>query len=431
MDIRPGQIIVLISAIFIFAIGFGIVIPILPYYVRDVGATAFDLGLLLATFSFLQFFCGPFWGKISDNIGRKPVLIVGLLGVSIAFLMLGLSHDLFWIFIAEIVGGAMSAGIWPAALAFIADVTRPSERVRLMGLMGAASGVGFIAGPFISSIIAGFGLSVPFFVAAVLSLVTMVAGYLFIPESIGSERRLKVKDLLLPLVIARMVNDTVRQMFGALKTYVGVFLLATLVISLAIAGFEGTFSYYIMDKFGLTSASSTLQVFDGHLSLTGPSIMGIVFALMGVVSVICQGLLVGKASEHLGEDVIIVVGLLICAAGLVLMTTAGDLISLIAYICVTSIGSGLVFPCLNTVVSRRTDENHQGIMLGIMGSYGSFGRIIGPPVAGYTYGMMMILPYYISAIVMFLCSTAIIAIIWKERKNVKGEPPAPELLTKV
>jgi MFS family permease len=429
MQVKARQTIVLITSIFIFTLGFGIIIPILPYYTKSVGATAFDLGLLLATFSFLQFFCGPFWGKISDKVGRKPVMMAGLLGFAIAFTIIGFSggmqHGLSMMYLAVIIGGSFSAGILPAALAFIADITRSRERARLMGLMGAATGIGLILGPFISSVLSVFGLSAPFFVAASISIITMIAGYALLPESVSQERRLNAKDVMLPLFVAGMVKDTFAQMLSALWTPVGVFLAVTLIISFAIAGFEGTFAYFIMDRFGLTSEVSPVQIFNSTVSLTGPNVMGIVFALMGAVSVLCQGLIVGRAIEYLKVEKVILIGLFICAAGLLLMLVARDLGSLILYICVISVGSGLIFPCLNTVVSERTDENNQGVVMGIMGSYGNFGRILGPPIAGYTYGLNLNLPYFISAAIMAFSSIAIILLIRidqkKDERKLEGE----------
>jgi DHA1 family multidrug resistance protein-like MFS transporter len=436
MEIKNRQTIVLISAIFIFTLGFGIIIPIIPFYAKNAGADAFVLGLLLATFSFLQFFCGPFWGRISDHIGRKPVVLIGLLGFTIAFVMLGLSNNLLWVFVAEIIGGALSAGIQPAAMAFIADITKPEERGGMMGAMGAASGVGLISGPFISSILSPLGLSVPFYVAAAMSFFTLLGVNILISESVTSDRRLSISDLLLPVFVARMVIDTFRHMFLALRTSVGIYLVATLVISLAIAGFEGTFAYYIMDMFSLTDVATPVRLFGISMGLTGPLVTGIAFALMGVIMVICQGLLVGRLIKSFGEETVIIGGLLISAAGLVLMLVTQyepvtslvghDLGLLITSIGVVSVGSGLVFPGLNTIISRKTDERDQGIIMGIMTSYGNFGRIIGPPVAGYTYVVNIAVPYMVSAAILAATSVGIFALgLYSQKKDqLKVAPEA-------
>lgn len=426
MKNKTWQTIVLISAIFIFATGFGIIIPVIPYYARNAGGDAFVLGLLLAVFSFLQFFCGPFWGKISDHIGRKPVVIIGLAGFTLAFVMFGLSNNLLWIFLAEIIGGALSAGIQPAAMAFIADISTPEERGGLMGAMGAALGIGMIAGPSISSLLSPFGLAVPFFVAAAISFVTLIGVNIMIHEQVSEKRRLNADDLLLPVFIVKMIVDTVKQMMSALKTSMGIYLVATLVISFAIAGFEGTFSYYLMDIFHLTDNASLVRIFGLSLSLTGPLITGITLVFMGIMMAICQGLLVGRLINRFGEELVIITGLLISAAGLILMLLPGnisfipgDIGLVIGCICVVGIGSGLVFPSLNTLISRRTDENNQGVVLGTMASYGNFGRILGSPIAGFTYGVNIAVPYVLSAAIMVATSLGVFAFMRRSQKKDK------------
>jgi MFS family permease len=437
MEIKARQSFVLICAIFIFTLGFGIVIPVIPFYAKNAGADAFVLGLLLAVFSFLQFFCGPFWGTISDHIGRKPVVIIGLLGFTIAFIMLGLSDNLLWVFMAEIIGGALSAGIQPAAMAFIADISKPEERGGLMGAMGAASGVGLISGPFLSSILSPLGLSVPFYVAAGMSFLTLLGVNIMIQESVSKDRRLTVNDLLLPVFIIKMIAGTFRQMVTALKTSVGIYLVATLVISFAIAGFEGTFAYYIMDIFNLTSQAAPVQVFGLSLSLTGPLVTGIVFALLGVVMVICQGLLVGRLMNRFGEELVIIAGLIIAGAGLILMLLPGnisfipgDIGLVVGCICVVGVGSGLVFPGLNTIISRRTSEKNQGVMMGIMSSYGNFGRILGPPIAGYTYVINIAVPYILSAAILIATSVGIFSAMLGSQKKDQVPVAAETIIRK-
>ncbi|HMK45803.1 MAG TPA: MFS transporter [Methanocella sp.] len=419
------------SAVFIFTLGFGIIIPVIPYYTQSVGATAFHLGLLLATFSFLQFICGPFWGRISDQIGRKPVILCTLTGFAIAFTIIGFSQYLWMLFIAVAIAGFFSGGIFPAAMAYIADITRTGERARMMGLMGAVSGLGFILGPFISSFLSLFGLSIPFFTAAVLSAITAIGFTILIPESISKEKKFRIVDAIRPGSILHTIVDTSKIMTSAIETPAGIYLIAMLVISYAISGFEGTFTYYLMKSFGLTSATSSVPLFNGRIAVTGPTAMGVVFALMGAISVVCQGLIVGRAIEKFGEVIVIAIGLLFGTVGLILILTATDLGAAIGYICIVSVGSGLVFPCLNTVISHLTDDRHQGVILGIMGSYGSLGRVLGPPIAGYLFVANIALPYLISSAVMMLCAIWILAMFYYDRKNHKVEGLKPDNIVKV
>jgi MFS family permease len=435
MKTRTWQTFILILSIFIFATGFGIIIPVIPYYARSAGGSAFVLGLLLAVFSFLQFFCGPFWGKISDHIGRKPVVVIGLAGFTLAFIMLGLTNNLMWVFLAVIIGGALSAGIQPAAMAFIADISTPEERGGLMGAMGAAMGIGLIMGPCISSFLTPFGLSVPFFVAASIAFLTMLGVNITIQEQVASERRLKADDLLLPVFITKMIIETLKQMASALKTSMGIYLVATLAISFAIAGFEGTFSYYLMDIFKLSDVYTPVQVLGLSIPLTGPLVTGIALMLMGIVMAICQGLLVGKLINRFGEELVIMSGLIISSAGLILMLLPGNIAFIprdvglvIGCICVVGVGSGLVFPSLNTLISRRTDEKNQGVVLGTMASYGNFGRIFGSPIAGYTYDIYIAIPYLFSAIVMAATSVGIFVLAIASQKKDQVPVAAEQLI---
>ncbi len=399
--LKSRQIVLLAAGAFIFTLGFGIIVPVMPYYANSLGAVAFDLGLLMATFSVMQFIFAPLWGRVSDRIGRKPVMMVGLLGFGLSFTITGLSSQpqmlaisemighftgltphIGVLFCSELVGGTLSAGIWPAVLAYIADITEPGERGDLMGQMGAASGLGIIFGPAISGFIATLGLTVPFFAAAGLAYVTAALSYVLLPESLV--RRAPVARNKLP-------------MMRALGTTLGIIFLLSLFISFAGAFIDSTFAFFVMDKFGLTDAPSSMPFLTGSLILTGPGVMGIVFATMGVIGVLCQGLLVGRVMAAFGEVKTIIGGLVIVGAGLVLLLASVDLSTLILFIALIGVGSGLVNPSLNTLVSRRTDPANQGSMLGVLGSFNSFGRAIGPPAGGLLYMVNIALPYVASA----------------------------------
>ncbi len=399
--LKSRQVVLLAAGMLIFTMGFGIIVPVMPYYANSLGAVAFDLGLLMATFSVMQFIFAPLWGRVSDRIGRKPVMMVGLLGFGISFTITGLSSQpqllaiseligrftgltphIGVLFCSELVGGTLSAGIWPAVLAYIADITEPGERGGLMGLMGAASGFGIIFGPAISGFVATLGLTVPFFAAAALAYVTAALSYILLPES-----------------HARTASAATHKvpMMDALKTTLGVIFLLSLFISFAGAFIDSTFAYFVMDRFGLTGAPSAMPILGGSLTMTGPGVMGIVFATIGVIGVLCQGLLVGRVMAAIGEVKTIIAGLAFVGAGLLLLLASIDLVTLISFIALIGIGSGLVNPSLNTLVSKKTDPDNQGAMLGVLGSFNSFGRAIGPPAGGLLYMVNMALPYVASA----------------------------------
>lgn len=426
--IRTRQILVLAVGMFIFTLGFGVIIPVMPYYANNLGATALDLGLLMATFSLMQFICAPIWGAISDRIGRKPVMMIGLTGFGFAFTVMGFSSEPYMLaiselighytgltphigvlFVSEIIGGTISSGIWPATLAFIADITRPEERGNLMGQMGAASGLGIIIGPVISGFLTAWGLTVPFFATAAIGFTTALLCLFLLPESRKPDATVKAEKKI--------------KMAEALKSELGFVCILTLLIAFAAALIDGTFGYFLMGRFGLSDVASPINALFYTISMTGPGVMGVVFAFMGITGIICQGLIVGKAMTRLGEERTIVLGLIIYSIGIILMCFATGLVSLILFVCLLEIGFGLVFPSINTLVSKKTDPEHQGAMMGVVGSFNSLGRVIGPPAGGFLFTIAMALPYFLSGALGFIAALVMAVLARKGKKATVVELP--------
>lgn len=395
MQLRAKQLIVLMSSMFIFTLGFGIIAPIMSYVIKDMGATALDLGLLLATSSAMQFLCAPAWGRLSDRFGRKPVLLAGLFGFGVSFVIVGFSTELWMLYASQLIGGILSAGIWPAALAYIADVTAPKERGNLIGMTGAASGLGMIIGPVASCLLATLSLQLPFFAAAVLAFATMAFVVLLLPESRLPGSRVEKHDKM--------------AVFATLNTPLGGLLLIMLFISFAIACIDGTMAFFIMDRFGLSDEPSSMPVLGGSVfvTITGPQVVGVIFVFAGITGVICQALLAGKAIRRFGEEKVVIIGLLLLAAGLLLLQLTAGLASLTFYICLMITGGCLINTGINTLVSNRTDEDHQGEAMGMLGAFNSLGRVLGPAAGGFAYVISMSLPYVSSAIISCLTATAI------------------------
>jgi len=174
--------VVLFLAIFIAMMGFGIVLPVLQFYAREVGATPFQIGLLATSYAFMQFLCAPLWGALSDRLGRKPIFALGLLGYAVSFVFFGLSHQVWQLFLARILGGILSAATLPTAMAYVADTTSEKDRGSGMGLMGAAMGLGFTIGPGIGGLLGRVSLTLPFFVGAGLALFTLALSWGALPE---------------------------------------------------------------------------------------------------------------------------------------------------------------------------------------------------------------------------------------------------------
>ena len=393
MELRAQRLIVLMVSMFIFTLGFGIIAPIMSYVIKDMGATALDLGLLLATSSAMQFVFAPVWGRLSDRFGRKPVLLAGLCGFGISFVIVGLSTELWMLYVSQVIGGVLSAGIWPAALAYVADIAPQKERGNLIGLLGAASGMGMIVGPVMSCIMATISLQLPFFAAAALAFVTMAFVVVLLPESRMPGSSVEKHDKMSMLA-------TIRTPFGGL-------LLLMLFISFAIACIDGTMAFFIMDRFGLSDMPSSMPLFGGSIMITGPQVVGVIFVFAGLTGIVCQALLAGKAIRLLGEEKVVIIGLLLLAAGLLLLQLTAGLASLTFYICLMITGGCLINTGINTLVSNRTDDDHQGEAMGMLGAFNSLGRVLGPAAGGFAYVISMSLPYVSSALISCLTAAAI------------------------
>ncbi|WP_424359624.1 MFS transporter [Methanocella sp. MCL-LM] len=372
---------VLVAGMFFLSLGFSVIMPVLPYYSQNMGATAFDLGLLMASYSVMQLIFTPFLGELSDRIGRKPVFLIGLFGYGVSFLIYGFATQLWMLFAARMIGGILSGGIYPASLAYIADITSHKDRGRIMGMLGASSGLGMIFGPALAGGLSMWGLTVPFFTIAAASFGFVVLGYLLLRES-------KSVD------VHRLRPGKV-SLLAPLSSRLWLLFLLALLVTMLMSGFQGTFAYYLMDRFNVLDTPSAMPVAGTTMIVTGPGIMAIMFTVMGITGVICQGMLLGIKIELIGERFTVITGLFIAAASFFLVLSASELVSLMLFACTLALGTGLVVPCLNSLVSKRTDEEHQGAAMGVIGSYNSLGRIIGPPVGGFSFDIHMDLPFII------------------------------------
>jgi DHA1 family multidrug resistance protein-like MFS transporter len=383
MTSRGRQLAVLVGGNFFLTLGFSIIMPILPYYSNSMGATALDLGLLMATYSVMQFIVTPFWGHMSDRIGRKPIFLIGLFGYGISFLIYGVATQLWMLFAARGLGGLLAGGIFPASLAYIADVTEPQERGKIMGLLGAASGLGLIFGPSVAGVLAAWGLTAPFFASALAAIAFGFLSYFLLKESRAvSMHRLQVK--------IRIIDP--------LRTPLGVMFILSMLVTFLISGFQSMFAYYLLGRYGMTHDLSPMPVLNGDIMVTGPTVMAVLFTVMGIAGVLCQGILVGRFISLFGERKTIFIGMATSSASFFLLLLAPELISLMFFASILSVGTGLVTPCINALVSGETGEERQGAIMGVLGSYSSLGRIAGPPAGGLAYDINIYLPYLISGI---------------------------------
>ena len=398
------QIAVLVLGMFFLNLGFSIIMPILPYYTQKMGASALELGMLMASYAVMQLIVTPVWGEMSDRIGRRPIFLIGLFGYGASFIIYGFATQLWMLFAARMLGGALAGGMYPASLAYIADVTEHSERGRIMGLLGAASSLGMIFGPSISGILSVWGVTVPFFVTAIAAFVFGIFGYFVLEESRAFD-------------VHRPVRREKVSLLAPLRSGTAILFVLMLLVTFLMSGFQTIFAYYMGGRFNLYDNPAPMPLLSGTVTLTGPSAMAILFSVMGVVGVLCQGMLVGFLIGRIGEGRTVLAGMAVSAAGFLLINMSWELLTIMLSSSLIAIGTGLAMPCLNSMTSKATDEESQGAALGVLGSYGAMGRIAGPPLGGWLFDVSVSLPYFISAL---LAVIGALVIYQAMRKKVYG-----------
>ena len=351
--------IIIFVTVFIDLIGFGMVIPILPFYAETspYNATPFEIGLLFSVYSWMQFFFSPILGRLSDRYGRRPILFISLMGSAVGYFVMGFAGSLAMVFAGRIIGGITGANI-STAQAYIADVTSKANRAKGMGIFGAIFGLGFILGPAMAGILSKYGVHVPFYCAAVLSFVNAVALYFILPESITpgaphEERKGR---------FAELVESLREKEFGIVNLVYFLLITAFSIMTYA-------FVLFTAYRYGYDAEQN-----------------GYLFFYVGVVAVLGQGVFFHRLVKTMGETKLTVVGCLLMAASLLVFPflgpEAGGLTALLAVTAVLSIGNAFASPSLTSLASKISPEDKQGSSLGIMQSGASLARAIGPLVGG-------------------------------------------------
>jgi DHA1 family multidrug resistance protein-like MFS transporter len=353
---------ILFAVIFLVMIGFGIIIPVLPFFAEQVGATPTELGLLMAVYSLMQFLFAPMWGSLSDRIGRKPVILIGIAGLSLSFFLFAVSTKLWMLFAARILGGFLSSANMPTTMAYVADVTTPENRGKGMGIIGAAIGLGFIFGPALGGIFSKSSLSMPFFVAGIFSAITFFFVLFFLKESLPPEKR-----------TAPAAGKESR--WKAFSGPVAVLYILQFFVSFSLSGLEATFAYFAFKRAGIDTTQ-----------------LGYIFMIMGLAGAFVQGGLVGKLTKKFGEGAVIQMGLFISAIGFGLILLTNSFTTAAIFLTIFGIGNGVIRPSVSALITKKTEVG-QGSATGLLSSFDSLGRIAGPPVGGVLYSLQMGMPY--------------------------------------
>lgn len=352
MTNKKAQLGIILFTVFIDLIGFGIVIPIMPLYAKHFGATEWTNGLLVGAFSAMQFLCAPILGRLSDRVGRRPVLLVSLLGTAVGFAIMGFAKTLTWLFVARIVDG-ISGGNISTAQAYIADITSPEERSKTMAYIGAAFGLGFMFGPGIGGVLGHYSISAPYLFASGLALINTALVYIRLPESLSPEHRVSAAE-------AAPIQEVFKHGWHLPSLMACYFFSIT-----GFAMMTTNFTLFTNKRFGY-----------GELQNGG------LFFFIGFIGVMVQGGLLRHLLKRQSEKSLALMGVTLMALGMALMPEVHSLGPLLAVAAVIGIGNSFVTPTLNGLASRSAERTWQGRVAGLMQSAGSLARWIGPMIAG-------------------------------------------------
>jgi DHA1 family tetracycline resistance protein-like MFS transporter len=387
---RKRHLAALFSIVVIDLIGFGIVVPVLPFYVTEFGANATVLGLLVGCYAAMQFLFAPLWGRLSDRIGRRRVMLVTIAGTSAALLLLGLANSLLWLFVARLLGGMFAANI-SVASAYITDVTDESERTRWMGVLGACFAVGFLLGPAVGGLLGQYGHSLPMLVASGLAAANFCYAVFVLKEpdvhrsgDVSLDRK------------AVLADPRVRRIC-----------LANLLFSLAVTQLETVFAFLMMMRFDYDVLDTAL-----------------ILVLMAVVMGLIQGGAMRVLAARFGERNLLTAGLALMAVAFVAVPMAQEVKLLLVPLIVSAVGRGIGQPAMMSMVSSYATENTRGAVMGSFSSRASLARALGPAPAGLLFDQWIAAPFLLAA--GLLVATLVLCVRLPARVGGVSDGASPE-----
>ena len=395
-------------AVLIDLLGFGIVLPLLPFYASTFNASPITIGLLYSIYSFAQMVFSPIWGGLSDRIGRRPIMLLSTLGAAIAYTIFGLAHSLLILFLSRLIAGIMGGNI-STAQAYVADVTSLEDRAKGMGLIGAAFGIGFLLGPAIAAILIhpkfmsafqiseSYRYSIPGFFAAGMSLLSFLLVLFKLPESINLTNIDNVERVEKISIFSKSFWE---YLFEERISHVK-FLFPMLI------------GCMFLSSFGQSSLYSSLPLFCEELLTISAEKVGLLFAFMGLIGVLVQGGLLRILVKHCSEKKIFLVGTILMSSGLILISIAQNKNMLLGFLLFMALGWSLVIPTLTSLISKESDPAKIGMTMGISQGIASLGRVIGPTWGGFLYSLSHRLPFLATGLIISLA-------IWVGLKLMPG-----------
>ncbi len=378
--VQKRSLAILFATLIVVMLGFGIIIPIMPFYVERFGGGGLEMGLLMTSFSLMQFIFSPIWGSLSDRFGRKPILLVGAFGNAISMGWMAYASNYGLLLAARMLMGIISSATLPTAMAYISDSTDEKNRAGGMGLFGAAFGIGMVLGPGVGGLMSGISLEAPFIMASAASVCALILIWLLLPESLPLESRTS-RDV-------RIHGLDLGSMWRGLFSPIGFLLILAFLHNFALTNFEGIFGFYAQVRYNYD-----------------PPTIGLILAVVGLVGAIVQGLLTGPATRRWGDSTVIKASLFASIFGFIFMVLAPDLGWVIATSGFFVLSNSMLRPGVASLTSKRTVMG-QGATMGISNSYMSLGRIIGPLWAGKSLDLDIHYPFLTGAVIMLIAFTA-------------------------
>lgn len=388
--------VLLMVNMFIAMIGIGLIIPVLPEFLREFGVGGQAMGYLVAVFALTQFIFSPVAGEISDKYGRKLPLIIGLFVFALSQLIFAVGTEMWMMYVSRLLGGIGAAFMIPPMMAYVADITTEEERGKGMGLLGASMSLGFVIGPGIGGFLAEIGIRVPFYTSAVIAGIATVLSLLLLPETLSAEARQQARS------DTRKKESMIVQLQKSFKAPYFLLLVLVFTMTFGLSNFEAIFGLYVDKKFGFT-----------------PKDISIIITIGALIGVFIQSVIVDKMLTRFGEKKVMYWTFLISAASMIVLLAAVNFWSILAITVVFFTATSLVRPALNTLLSKMAG-NEQGFVAGMNNMYMSIGNMIGPALAGILFDVNINFPYILGAFILLISFALVVT--WKGGRAVTATP---------
>ena len=377
------KLLIILTIVFVDLLGFGMIIPLLALYAKHYGANTLELAIFGCMYSLMQFIFSPFWGSLSDKYGRRPILLISLAGSSISYLIFAMANTYVVLLASRAFAGMFTANI-STAHAYITDSTEEKDRIKYMGLVGAAIGLGFTIGPAFGGFSAKFlGFRSPGIIASCICLINFIVAFKYLEESLHeigkkiSKKSLNFINFNLTALKRILLSTTSNKTLA-------VFLIAGFLATLAFSHMEQCFSLLLQSNLNYTTIEAAYK-------------SGIMLLVMGVVGVIIQGFLISKITTKLGEVNTLLTGALINSLALPFFSISNSYLAFILTAIPISIGTSLINPCVSSLVSKYADVKNRGEVFGVSQSLSSLARVIGPFAGLSAFGIFPVLPFFVAS----------------------------------